>query len=216
MADDTWSPAQYERFAVERRRPFLDLLSLVRARPGMRVVDLGCGTGELTRLLHERVGARETLGIDSSAAMLERSATFVHPGLRFARADVGEVAFGEGWDLVFSNAVLHWLPDHEELFARLTGTLAGGGQLAVQMPANFDHPSHVVAAEVAAEAPFARALDGRPHAENVLAPEAYARLLDRLGIESKLSLLSPHSLVRRYRVARSDTRVRERSERTSQ
>jgi len=181
MPDDTWSPEQYERFHDERRRPFLDLLALVSGRPGMRVVDLGCGTGELTRLLHERLRAAETLGLDSSEAMLRGTGAFAGGGLRFEQGDVADFHAEGSYDLVFSNAVLHWLPGHEALFARLTAALVPGGQLAVQVPANFDHASHVVAAEVASEPPFAAALGSHTHANNVLAPEDYARLLDRLG-----------------------------------
>src|SRR5436853_4196900 len=68
---DTWNPAQYDKFQREREQPFFDLLALVQPAPGMRVVDLGCGTGKLTRELHVRLGARETIGIDRSARMLE-------------------------------------------------------------------------------------------------------------------------------------------------
>jgi trans-aconitate 2-methyltransferase len=185
MSEDTWNPAQYERFAAERQRPFHDLLALVRARPGMRVVDLGCGTGELTRELHRHLAARETLGVDRSAAMLARSGAFAGDGLRFAQGDIADFGGERSWDLVFSNAALHWLPDHAALFARLARMLADGGQLAVQVPANFDHPSHVVAAEVAREAPFRAALGGGAHAENVLASEAYAVLLERLGFAAQ-------------------------------
>jgi len=181
MADDTWNPEQYERFHDERSRPFLDLLGLVRGRPGMRVVDLGCGTGELTRLLHERLQAAETLGLDSSEAMLGGSGAFADGGLRFERGDIADFLARESYDLVFSNSVLHWLPAHEVLLERLTSALAPGGQLAVQVPANFDHASHVVAAEVASEPPFGAALGDHTHANNVLPPEDYARLLERLG-----------------------------------
>jgi trans-aconitate 2-methyltransferase len=178
---DAWNPEQYQRFRDERRRPFLDLTALLRARPGMRVVDLGCGTGELTRALHERLAAGETLGIDSSAAMLEKSAAFAGDGLRFETADIADFRAEARYDLVFSNAALHWVEGHEALFARLAAALAGGGQLAVQMPANFDEASHVVAAEVAEEEPFRTALQGYERLQNVLAPQDYARLLDRLG-----------------------------------
>jgi trans-aconitate 2-methyltransferase len=78
-----WNPAQYERFRDERSAPFYDLLDLVEPRPGMRVVDLGCGTGALTREMHRRLTARETVGIDTSPAMLARSAAIAGEGLRF-------------------------------------------------------------------------------------------------------------------------------------
>jgi trans-aconitate 2-methyltransferase len=175
MAHDPWSPYQYERFRAERQQPFWDLLALVRPEPGMRVVDLGCGTGNLTAVLHRELEARETIGIDSSEAMIARTADQRSPGLRFQRGDIAEFAPAGTVDVVFSNAALHWVPDHEQLFARLTGALCAGGQLAVQMPANHDHPSHVVAAGLAADF-------GIPPRESpVQRPETYAALLDRLG-----------------------------------
>jgi len=172
---DAWSPAQYERFRAEREQPFSDLLDLVQAQPDMRAVDLGCGTGELTLALHRRLDARETLGLDSSAVMLERSAPHAGAGLRFERGDIADFAARDAFDLVFSNAALHWVADHEALLARLTRALRPHGQLAVQVPANFDHPSHATATEVGAELGLA------PHPTNVLAPERYAAVLHRLG-----------------------------------
>src|SRR4029453_917319 len=158
-AVDTWDPEQYERFAAERSAPFWDLLSLVRPVPGGRVVDLGCGNGELPAALHRGREAAETLGLDSSPAMLERAAALEGGGLRFELGDIA--GFDQGaWDVVFSNAALHWLPDHAGLFGRLVTGLNPGGQLAVQMPANHDHPSPVVAAQVAGTEPFRAALDG--------------------------------------------------------
>ena len=177
-AVDTWDPEQYQRFGAERAAPFHDLLSLVRPVPGGRVVDLGGGGGELTAELHRRMGAAETLGLDSSAAMLERATPLAGGGLRFEQGDIA--AFG--WDVVFSNAALHWLPDHARLLGRLVGLLNQGGQLAVQMPANHDHPSHVVAAELAGTEPFRAALDGYRRTSPVQPPEWYAELLDRLGL----------------------------------
>jgi trans-aconitate 2-methyltransferase len=180
-AVDTWDPGQYERFADERAAPFHDLLALVRPVPGGRVVDLGCGGGELTALLHRRLEAGETLGLDSSPAMLERAAGLAGGGLRFERGDIAGFTEG-GWDVVFSNAALHWLPDQEGLLRRLVAGLRPGGQLAVQMPANHDHPSHVVAAEVAGAEPFRTALAGYRRESPVQAPAWYADLLDRLGL----------------------------------
>lgn len=181
----TWDPGQYNRFRAERQQPFQDLLALVRPRPGMRVVDLGCGTGEPTRILHERLAAADTLGLDSSETMLADSAAQVVRGLHFARGDITAFDAVNSYDLVFSNAALHWLPNHASLFARLTAALAPEGQLAVQMPYNFDHPSHLVAAAVAREEPFRAALGGFTIERPVLAPEAYATLLYRLGYRAQ-------------------------------
>ena len=167
-----WSPDQYEKFKDERAQPFYDLVALVEPRPNMRIADLGCGTGELTRVLHERLRAKETIAIDNSDSMLSRAPSA--PGLRFDKTMI-ESFDQKGLDLIFSNAALHWVDDHPSLFRRLTGLLARDGQLAVQMPANEDHPSHAVAAEVARE------LGMQPKPVPVLPPEKYAQLLFELG-----------------------------------
>ena len=179
----SWSPEEYERFREERSQPFYDLLALVHRRPLMRVVDLGCGTGDLTSVLHHELKARKTLGVDSSDTMLAKAAASGGYELGFEQADIASWAPETPYDLVFSNAALHWIPDHPALFTKLGGMLTAGGQLAVQMPANFDHPSHVVAAEVARE--FAEALHGYQRQVPVLAPEAYAVLLDGLGFKKQ-------------------------------
>ncbi|MGH9424304.1 MAG: methyltransferase domain-containing protein [Thermoanaerobaculia bacterium] len=167
-----WDPSQYERFKDERSQPFRDLAALVERRPHMRVIDLGCGTGELTRELHEQLAADETLGIDSSESMLRKAKPAAT--LRFEIGNIENVTADRPFDLVFSNAALHWVPDHETLFARLAALLAPGGQLAVQMPANHDHPSHRIAAELATSYGLSPKL-------NVLPAERYAALLHNLG-----------------------------------
>jgi len=184
MATDAWNPDQYARFATERAQPFHDLLALVRARPGMRVADLGCGPGELTAYAHRALAARETTGLDASKAMLERAAAHAGGGLTFVQGDIGAFS-GEGFDLILSNAALHWVPDHRGLLARLTRALAPGGQLAVQVPANHDHLSHRLAAELAREPPFADALGGYERGKPVLEPEEYAQALFGLGYRSQ-------------------------------
>jgi trans-aconitate 2-methyltransferase len=170
-----WTPEQYERFKDERAQPFWDLVALVEHRPHVRVVDLGCGTGELTRKLHEHLGAAETVGIDSSETMLLKSGHFGGEMLRFQHGTVEAFVTDQPYDLIFSNAALHWVADHESLFRRLTGFVSRDGQLAVQMPANDDHPSHAIAAEVAKE------FGVEPRADFVLPPERYASLLHDLG-----------------------------------
>jgi trans-aconitate 2-methyltransferase len=182
---DTWNPAQYEKFQDERTAPFFDLMALLQLRPAMRVADLGCGTGELTRLLHQHLQARETVGIDSSEAMLAKSTSFAGDGLRFEQGDIATFADSQGYDLIFSNAAIHWVPVHEALLGRLASSLREGGQLAIQAPANHDYPSHTVAEEVAAEQPFREALGGHVRRSPVLTPEQYAAVLHRLGFREQ-------------------------------
>jgi trans-aconitate 2-methyltransferase len=188
MPEDAWDPSQYGRFGDERRQPFEDLLSLVHPVAGGRTVDLGCGTGELTRRLHAVTGAGATLGLDLSPAMLAATGASddegdAADGVRFELGDIATWE-GSGYDLVFANASLHWVPGHRRLVPRLGRALSAGGQLAFQVPANFDHPAHLIVRRVAAETPFAEALAGRDLADaaaNVLTPEAYASLLDESG-----------------------------------
>jgi trans-aconitate 2-methyltransferase len=169
----SWDVDQYERFKNERAQPFRDLAALIEARPNMRIVDLGCGTGELTRELHEQFAASETIGIDSSESMLQKASP--SGTLRFQLGDIESFTSHRPFDLVFSNATLHWILDHKRLFTRLMSLVADHGQLAVQMPANHDHPSHRIAAELATSFGI------EPRTINILAPEAYAALLHRLG-----------------------------------
>ena len=178
--NDAWQPDQYARFRDEREQPFHDLLALVSPVPGGRVVDLGCGTGVLTRVLHEHTQAAETVGLDRSDAMLDKSAQHIGDGVRFERGDIREFA-DSGLDVVFANASLQWVEDHETLFPRLAATLRPGGQLAVQMPANEDHPSHAVARQVAQEAPHSDVLDGFVYRHSIHSPEWYAERFARLG-----------------------------------
>ena len=174
-----WDPAQYAKFAEERRRPFDELLLLLRPVPGGRVADLGCGPGTLTAKLHRTLGAAETVGVDISPAMLAETAAHAGDGVRFEQGDIGAWdGNGSAWDVVVASASLHWLPDHESVLARWTSALTPTGQLAVQVPNNPDHPSHrligVVARDLRLDIP-----DDPLH--NVLPVERYAEVLDELG-----------------------------------
>lgn len=180
MGERAWDPIQYERFRAERSQPFFDLLARVAPRPRMRVVDLGCGTGDLTRHLHEALRAQETVGLDSSAEMLSRSENFNSEGLRFEWGDLATFEV-QGYDLVFSNAALQWADDHPALLSRIAAQQAEGAQLAFQVPANFDHASHEVAREIANEMPFWQEMHGYERQVSVLPPEEYASMLYRLG-----------------------------------
>jgi trans-aconitate 2-methyltransferase len=146
-----WNPAQYLQFAGERLRPALDLLARVPLERPRTIVDLGCGAGNVTKLLGERWPDAHIIGVDSSPEMLDaaRAATRGDPRYAFVASDLAHWRPEAPVDLVFSNAALHWLPDHAALFARVATMLASGGALAVQMPDNFRAPSHATIATIA-------------------------------------------------------------------
>ena len=171
----SWNPDRYHQFKAERSAPFDDLLKLVNIRPNLHVVDLGCGTGELTRRLADALPNSNVLGLDLSAAMLEKATPHARDGLRFELGD--QAALTGQWDLIFSNAALHWSENHETLIPKLLQHLKPGGQLAVQVPSNHNHISHQVYREVAAQEPFVSALNGYNRQSPVLPIEAYATLL---------------------------------------
>jgi trans-aconitate 2-methyltransferase len=186
MPDVDWDPAQYERFAAERAQPFWDLVDLIHRGAIERAVDLGCGTGRLTVSAAERLGIGHMTGIDNSPAMLEVAATHGRVEVEFQYGDISRWTSDRDHDLVVASAALQWVPDHRAVLERWVTALAPEGQIAVQVPANHDHPSHVAGADVASREPFLSALGGSPPpdpvAANVLAPGQYAELLYELGI----------------------------------
>ena len=149
-----WNPALYLRFANERTRPAAELLARVPALQPARslhIVDLGCGPGNSTELLVERFPDADVLGIDNSEAMLETARKQL-PQARFEAADIASWAPAEGEpapDLIYANASIQWVGEHESLIPRLFSLLAPGGVLAVQMPDNRQEPSHRNMREVA-------------------------------------------------------------------
>ncbi|MGB2695168.1 MAG: methyltransferase domain-containing protein [Dehalococcoidia bacterium] len=174
-----WDPDRYEKFSAERYAPFEDLSRLIHARAGLRAIDVGCGTGELTRRLAELLPESDVLGIDSSPEMVERASALARPGLRFERGTAEDVQ-GE-WDVIFSHAALHWVDGHATLIPRLFSLVARGGQLAVQMPSNFGHATHLIIDELAGGAPFREALGGWRRRWPLLSIDAYAELLSSCG-----------------------------------
>ncbi|HYI02331.1 methyltransferase domain-containing protein [Hyalangium sp.] len=163
-----WNPAQYERFRDERKRPFFELLARVEAAAPVQVVDLGCGTGDLTLVLAERWPSARVTGVDSSEAMVAEATRRATPErVRFELADLAGWKASAPVEVLFSNAALHWLPDHPALLSRLVSQLTPSGVLAFQIPANFDAPSHRRIDEVRAHPRFAATLAPvrRGHAE---------------------------------------------------
>jgi trans-aconitate 2-methyltransferase len=181
-----WNPEQYERFREQRMLPFADLAALVRPQADMRVIDLGCGTGELTALLAERFENARVVGIDSSPEMLERAAPRAGDRVRFQLQDIAEVDDYDAYDLVFSHAALQWVPDNRSLMARMLARMKPGSQLAVQVPKNEGHPSHASAIELAQEPPFAGLLGGFVRWSHTLPMEQYAELLHDHGFREQV------------------------------
>lgn len=136
-----WDPDQYRRFSDHRLRPALELLDHVPMSSPRVIYDLGCGTGEITRIIAERWPSATVYGLDSSAQMLQQAGS--QPGtVRWVEGDIRTWTPDEPPDLIYSNAALQWVGEHETLFPRLFGMLRDGGCLAVQMPLSWDAPSH--------------------------------------------------------------------------
>ena len=176
-----WNPDKYHQFQTQRSAPFYDLLELVEIRPNLRVVDLGCGTGQLTRHLADTLPESNVLGLDSSPQMLERTSEYVRSGLRFEQGELAELD-GQ-WDLIFSNAALQWSDNHEKLIPFLFNHLKPGGQIAVQVPSNFGSTPHQTIFNTADQEPFVSVLGGWNRQPSVLSIEAYADLLFREGAQ---------------------------------
>jgi trans-aconitate 2-methyltransferase len=172
-----WDPELYRRYEDERTRPARDLLARVALAEAAYVVDLGCGPGNSTELLVERFPGASVLGTDTSAAMLD-SARERLPQCRFELSDITAWQPATPPDLIFANAVLHWIPDHDSLFPRLLSMLAAGGVLAVQMPDNLDEATHRLMREVAAESAWASRIgDAGSYRSRILSADHYYDLL---------------------------------------
>ena len=176
MTTATWDPAQYLKWSDHRLRPAVDLLQRIAVANPTDVVDLGCGTGNVTALLRARWPAARMTGVDASPSMLER-ARASDPGVEWRQADVATWAPPAPVDVLFSNATLHWIDGHATLFPRLLRLVAPGGALAVQMPRNFGEPSHTSIYELAHEGRFRERLEKLIRPEPTKPPEYYWDLL---------------------------------------
>ncbi|MEW6688651.1 MAG: methyltransferase domain-containing protein [Pseudomonadota bacterium] len=171
-----WDPSQYLKFAGERLRPALDLLARIPAEAPDTVVDLGCGAGSLAPMLLERWPKCRLLGVDGSPEMLAR-ARADHPGASFEQADLGAWRPRAPVDVLYSNAALHWLDGHERLFPRLLEAVKPGGWLAVQMPRNFDAPSHATITATIEQGPWRAKLEPHLRRKPTQDPDFYWRVL---------------------------------------
>ncbi|MDT0310579.1 trans-aconitate 2-methyltransferase [Streptomyces sp. DSM 44917] len=186
MTDPTphWDPGRYERHSAHRGRPLADLLHRIPPLPSAapRIADLGCGPGRPTLAVAERWPAARVTGYDNAPAMLAEAAALARPGLDFAHADLSAWRPAEPFDLILSNAALHWVPGHADRFAGWVAGLRPGGVLAFQVPGNFGAPTHALLRELCA-APRWRGRLGAVlrHEDAVLTPAGYLAALTALG-----------------------------------
>lgn len=178
MSRDTWNPDHYLTFAGERGRPFIELVQRIAVEAPARVVDLGCGPGNLTNLLAARWPSAAIEGVDSSAKMID-AAIATGSTVDYRVQDIAAWAVDPGApssDVVIANAALQWVPGHLDLLPHLVDRINQGGWLALQVPGNFAEPSHALLHELAAEPRYVE------HAASVARPAAHdpRTYLDRL------------------------------------
>jgi trans-aconitate 2-methyltransferase len=181
-----WDPAQYEKFKKERARPFFDLLAQLDDIAPRTVVDLGCGTGELTAELARKWPQARVVGVDNSPEMLEKSKSYAGDRLRFELSEMERWTPEHPVDLLFSNAAFHWLKPHEQQIKRLATFVAAGGTFAFQAPNQFEEPTHVIMQEVR-NAPEWKPLVGAETPDSYLAdPMWYIKTLSAMDFQVRV------------------------------
>ncbi|GAB3988267.1 trans-aconitate 2-methyltransferase [Spirosoma daeguense] len=181
-----WNPDVYNQFKGVRFQPFFDLMGLIADNGWTTAVDLGCGTGEQTRILSERFSKATFVGMDSSPEMLAHSKAFESENLRFENRSVEAFiadTLPQQWDLIFSNAALQWSNDHETLFPKLIAKLSDKGQFAVQMPVQHENLLNKLLYELVQEKPFVDQLQGWKRTSPLLSIDQYAQLMFEHGLQ---------------------------------
>jgi trans-aconitate 2-methyltransferase len=180
-----WDPSLYLRFEAERTRPSMDLVARIEVGNPASIIDVGCGPGNSARVLRERWPGSSILGLDNSPAMIDR-AKKDYPELHWTLGDATRLAASEAYDIVFSNAALQWMPDHEKLLPRLLGAAKAGGALAVQIPRFKAMPIHAAIERVAASAKWKSFTAGRAEVHHYHEPGYYYDLL--CGLASRVDM----------------------------
>ncbi len=172
----SWDPTQYLKFAGERLRPAVDLLTRIPAVAPKTVVDLGCGTGNLTPFFLQRWPQAKLIGVDGSREMLAK-ARADYPRASFVQADVGTWRPPQPVDVLYSNATLHWLDGHDVLIPALLEAVKPGGWLAIQMPYNFAEATHICVIDAIEQGPWRAKLEPHLRRWPVAEPQRYWQLL---------------------------------------
>jgi trans-aconitate 2-methyltransferase len=176
LAMPSWNPDLYLQFANERNQPILDLVARIHLADPRRIIDLGCGPGNSTALLHQRWPEADTTGLDNSPDMLAAAAK-AYPPMKWQEGDAGTWTADVPFDLVFSNAALQWVPDHATVLPRLLEQAGQPGALAVQMPLHFESPVHQLILEIARDPAWRHCMEQAVHAIRVERPGFYYDLL---------------------------------------
>lgn len=175
----TWDPGQYLAFAGPRMQPAVDLLARVHSESPATIVDLGCGPGNITPMLQQRWPDAAITGVDNSDEMLARARDAV-PGVDFINQDIFTWEPAQKFDLLFSNAALQWVKGHDVLFPKVMSLVAPGGVAAIQIPRNFEAPSHTLMTDVINAGPWRELLTPVRHDVPTQRPEYYYDLLSPL------------------------------------
>lgn len=180
-----WNPEIYNQFKSLRYQPFYDLMDCISAEGLLHGIDIGCGTGEQTKILSEKFGEAFFTGIDSSSEMLYKSKEQENNHLHFKVAGVDDFLDSnkeKKWDLIFSNAALQWTDHHQKLFPKLISCLSSQGQLAVQMPVQHENLLNKILLELVQEAPFSDYLHGWKRESPLLSIDEYAQIMFENGL----------------------------------
>lgn len=180
-----WDPNKYVQFADHRDRPFYDLTARITAATPQLVVDMGCGPGPLTHSLAERWPDARVVGLDSSVEMIDQARSKHHAEyLSFEFADARQWTPEPDTDVLVSNAMLQWIPEHRQLIARWLEALAPGAWFAAQVPGNFHSPSHALMRQLAESERWAPQLSGVLRQDDASGePSDYLKILLDAGFE---------------------------------
>ena len=180
-----WNPEEYLKFKNERTQPAFDLVSRIKIEKANSIIDIGCGPGNSARILHQRWPSSEIVGIDSSEEMI-RKAREDYPRQKWLIADAASFESNLSYDIVFSNAALQWIPNHENLIPNLFRFVRHKGALAVQIPANNESPLHKALISVALSDHWYRYTEGCDKLLNYQSSDYYYDLLTPLASEIEL------------------------------
>lgn len=167
-----WSPSTYLKFAKERERPCLDLLSHIPNLPIQHILDVGCGPGNSTELLINRFKTAQITGLDSSKEMIVAAKDRL-PQTSFIQENIATWMPESSYDLIFANATFQWVPDHLEVMIKLFKSQKSGSVFAIQVPDNLREPSHLLMKQVAKQDPWKKKFTVPIEREEIHSPEVY-------------------------------------------